>query len=121
MYKNVNVDIAVLYLCIHCCFVCVLLLHVLLCVFFLFLWYVCRSGNEPDIFAVWLFNWAKRSDLTQKWSRRVLQRRYSNDQMNGEPGNDDCNTTINSLHYIIACQHLIKCSLIISFDFNFLT
>ena len=46
------------------------------------------AGNEPDILAVWLFNYADRPDLTQQYSRYLLDAQYTS-QPNGLPGNDD--------------------------------
>ena len=48
-------------------------------------------GNQPDIAAVYLFNAAGRPDLTQKWSRWILDKKYS-DRNNGLDGNDDGGT-----------------------------
>lgn len=49
------------------------------------------AGNEPDMFAPWLFNWAGRADLTQKWTRWLLDHQYSS-KPDGVPGNDDFGT-----------------------------
>jgi len=49
------------------------------------------AGNEPDIFAVWLFSFAGRPDLTQKFSRMVMNTRFSS-LPDGIPGNDDYGT-----------------------------
>ena len=48
-------------------------------------------GNEPDLPAAYLFNEAGRPDLTQKWSRWILDHKYGvgND---GLDGNDDAGT-----------------------------
>jgi putative alpha-1,2-mannosidase len=54
--------------------------------------YRCRAGNEPDIFAVWLFNWAHRPDLAQKYTRQLLTIRYTPTREIGLPGNDDYGT-----------------------------
>jgi predicted alpha-1,2-mannosidase len=48
-------------------------------------------GNEPDIHAPYLFNYAGRPDLTQKWMRWVLEHKYSN-RYDGIDGNDDGGT-----------------------------
>ena len=48
-------------------------------------------GNEPDIHAVYLFNAAGRPDLTQRWVRRLLNTKYSDDYV-GLDGNDDGGT-----------------------------
>jgi predicted alpha-1,2-mannosidase len=48
-------------------------------------------GNQPDIYAVYLFNSAKRPDLTQKWVRWILDIKYG-DRENGVDGNDDGGT-----------------------------
>jgi predicted alpha-1,2-mannosidase len=45
-------------------------------------------GNQPDIYAAFLFNAAGRPDLTQKWARWVLETKYG-DRENGLDGNDD--------------------------------
>ncbi len=49
------------------------------------------QGNQPDLFAPFLFNAAGRPDLTQKWTRWVLDKKYG-DQPNGLDGNDDGGT-----------------------------
>ena len=46
------------------------------------------AGNEHNLFSVWLFSYANRSDLTQRFSRMVLDTQYGTDG-NGLPGNDD--------------------------------
>jgi predicted alpha-1,2-mannosidase len=56
-------------------------------------------GNEPDLFAVWMFNWANRSDLTQYYSRWILEERY-NTSPHGLDGNDDYGTL--SAWYLLA-------------------
>lgn len=56
-------------------------------------------GNEPDHFAVWMFNWANRSDLTQLYSRWILEERY-NTAPHGLDGNDDYGTL--SAWYLLA-------------------
>jgi len=48
-------------------------------------------GNEPDIHAAYLFNYAGRPDLTQKWVRWILQNKYDN-SYTGIDGNDDAAT-----------------------------
>ena len=48
-------------------------------------------GNEPDIHAAYLFNYAGRPDLTQKWVRWILEHKYSN-RYDGLDGNDDGGT-----------------------------
>ncbi len=48
-------------------------------------------GNEPDIHAVYLFNYADRPDLTQKWVRWILETKYAN-RYDGLDGNDDGGT-----------------------------
>jgi predicted alpha-1,2-mannosidase len=45
-------------------------------------------GNEPDIHAAFLFNEAGRPDLTQKWSRWILDKKYGV-TATGLDGNDD--------------------------------
>ena len=45
-------------------------------------------GNEPDIHAAYLFNEAHRPDLTQKWSRWILDNKYDVNA-GGLDGNDD--------------------------------
>jgi len=49
------------------------------------------SGNEHDLFSVWYFNWANRSDLTQLHSRWILENKYSI-YSDGLSGNDDYGT-----------------------------
>jgi predicted alpha-1,2-mannosidase len=56
-------------------------------------------GNEPDIYAPFLFNAAGRPDLTQKWVRWILAVKYG-DQENGLDGNDDGGTL--SAWYVLA-------------------
>ncbi len=48
-------------------------------------------GNEPDIHSVYLFNYADRPDLTQKWVRWILNNKYDNTYV-GIDGNDDAGT-----------------------------
>lgn len=48
-------------------------------------------GNQPDIHAVYLFNAAGRSDLTQKWVRWILKHKHG-EGPNGIDGNDDGGT-----------------------------
>ena len=45
-------------------------------------------GNEPDIHSSYLFNEANRPDLTQKWSRWILDNKYAVNS-EGLDGNDD--------------------------------
>jgi predicted alpha-1,2-mannosidase len=49
------------------------------------------QGNQPDIYAAYLFNEAGRPDLTQKWVRWILETKYG-DRENGLDGNDDGGT-----------------------------
>jgi putative alpha-1,2-mannosidase len=49
------------------------------------------AGNEPDIFAPYLFSFSGRPDLTQKWTRWLLKNKYSI-LPDGIPGNDDYGT-----------------------------
>ena len=48
-------------------------------------------GNEPDIHAAYLFNYAERPDLTQKWVRWILENKYGSGP-NGLDGDDDAGT-----------------------------
>jgi predicted alpha-1,2-mannosidase len=48
-------------------------------------------GNQPDLYAAYLFNYAGRGDLTQKWVRWILETKYG-DGENGLDGNDDGGT-----------------------------
>lgn len=48
-------------------------------------------GNQPDIYAAYLFNAAGRPDLTQKWVRWILDKKYGHKE-NGLDGNDDGGT-----------------------------
>ncbi|WP_373651663.1 GH92 family glycosyl hydrolase [Schlesneria sp. DSM 10557] len=48
-------------------------------------------GNQPDLFAPYLFNSAGRPDLTQKWVRWILANKYGTGA-NGLDGNDDGGT-----------------------------
>jgi putative alpha-1,2-mannosidase len=45
-------------------------------------------GNEHNLFSVWLFPFAGRPDLTQKYSRQIVDTAYGVDGA-GLPGNDD--------------------------------
>jgi len=49
------------------------------------------AGNEPDILAPWMFNFANRPDLTQKYVRWNLDNRFTTEP-DGIPGNDDYGT-----------------------------
>jgi predicted alpha-1,2-mannosidase len=48
-------------------------------------------GNEPDIHAAYLFNYAGRPDLTQKWVRWILENKYGA-EYDGIDGDDDAGT-----------------------------
>jgi predicted alpha-1,2-mannosidase len=48
-------------------------------------------GNEPDIHAAYMFNYAGRPELTRKWVRWIMETKYRN-APNGLDGNDDCGT-----------------------------
>jgi predicted alpha-1,2-mannosidase len=48
-------------------------------------------GNEPDIHAAYLFNYAGRPDLTQKWVRWILDNKYTAGY-DGLDGDDDAGT-----------------------------
>lgn len=52
-------------------------------------WY--WAGNEPDLLAPWQFVFGNRADLTQKWTRWLLDKFYT-DKWDGIPGNDDYGT-----------------------------
>eukprot|EP01113_Clastostelium_recurvatum_P026084 TRINITY_DN3130_c0_g1_i1.p1 TRINITY_DN3130_c0_g1~~TRINITY_DN3130_c0_g1_i1.p1 ORF type:complete len:774 (-),score=142.72 TRINITY_DN3130_c0_g1_i1:74-2395(-) len=49
------------------------------------------AGNEPDIFAPYMFAFGGRSDLTQKYVRWLLENKYTS-ASDGLPGNDDYGT-----------------------------
>ena len=49
------------------------------------------QGNQPDLYAAYLFNYANRPDLTQKWVRWILETKYG-ERENGLDGNDDGGT-----------------------------
>ena len=49
------------------------------------------GGNEHDLFSVWQFHYANRSDLTQKHARWLLDHVYTGKD-DGIPGNDDYGT-----------------------------
>jgi predicted alpha-1,2-mannosidase len=49
------------------------------------------QGNQPDLYAAYLFNHASRPDLTQKWVRWILETKYG-ERENGLDGNDDGGT-----------------------------
>jgi predicted alpha-1,2-mannosidase len=57
------------------------------------------QGNQPDLFAAFLFNSAGRPDLTQFWTRWILKHKYSSDEV-GLDGNDDGGTL--SAWYVLA-------------------
>lgn len=57
------------------------------------------QGNQPDLFAAFLFNSAGRPDLTQYWTRWILKHKYSADEV-GLDGNDDGGTL--SAWYVLA-------------------
>lgn len=48
-------------------------------------------GNEPGLYAPYLFNYAGRPDLTQKWVRWIMANKYFDDP-DGLDGNDDGGT-----------------------------
>jgi predicted alpha-1,2-mannosidase len=48
-------------------------------------------GNEPDIHSAYLFNYAGRPDLTQKWVRWILDNKYGTGY-DGIDGDDDAGT-----------------------------
>lgn len=48
-------------------------------------------GNEPDIHSAYMFNFAGRPDLTQKWIRKIMSEKYANSP-DGLAGNDDGGT-----------------------------
>ncbi len=60
-------------------------------------------GNQPDIAAAYLFNDANRPDLTQKWSRWILDNKYG-DGPTGLDGNDDGGTL--SAWYVLSALGL---------------
>jgi predicted alpha-1,2-mannosidase len=60
-------------------------------------------GNQPDIYAAYLFNSAGRPDLTQKWVRWILEKKYGV-QENGIDGNDDGGTL--SAWYVLSALGL---------------
>ncbi len=49
------------------------------------------QGNQPDLYAAYLFNYANRPDLTQKLVRWILETKYG-ERENGLDGNDDGGT-----------------------------
>jgi len=49
------------------------------------------QGNQPDLFAAYLFNHAGRPDLTQKWVRWILENKHGTSE-SGLDGNDDGGT-----------------------------
>lgn len=49
------------------------------------------QGNQPDLYAAYLFIYADRPDLTQKWVRWILETKYG-ERENGLDGNDDGGT-----------------------------
>ncbi len=51
-----------------------------------------EAYNEPAMLQIYLFLWAQRPDLTQKYIRKALAENFT-DAPNGLPGNDDGGTT----------------------------
>ena len=49
------------------------------------------AGNEHDLFSPFMFAYAGKADLTQKYVRWILKTYYTNTP-NGLPGNDDYST-----------------------------
>ena len=49
------------------------------------------AGNEPDLLSPYLFNFAKRANLTQRYVRWLADNRYTTEPR-GVPGNDDYGT-----------------------------
>lgn len=49
------------------------------------------QGNQPDLHAAYLFNFAGRPDLTRRWVRWILENKYG-DGYDGLDGNDDAGT-----------------------------
>lgn len=49
------------------------------------------GGNEQELFAVYMFSYVGRPDLTQEYSRWLLDNIFTT-QPNGYPGNDDYGT-----------------------------
>jgi len=49
------------------------------------------AGNEPDILAPWLFNFAGAPQYTQKFTREQIYKRFTT-AASGLPGNDDYGT-----------------------------
>jgi predicted alpha-1,2-mannosidase len=62
-------------------------------------WY--WHGNEPYIHSAYLFNAAGRPDLTQKWVRWIMERKYD-DTYYGLDGNDDGGTL--SAWYVLSAM-----------------
>jgi predicted alpha-1,2-mannosidase len=60
-------------------------------------------GNQPDIHAAYLFNDAGRPDLTQKWSRWIMEHKYGTGY-DGLDGNDDAGTL--SAWYVLSALGL---------------
>eukprot|EP01094_Clydonella_sp_ATCC50884_P025779 TRINITY_DN6901_c0_g1_i1.p1 TRINITY_DN6901_c0_g1~~TRINITY_DN6901_c0_g1_i1.p1 ORF type:complete len:874 (+),score=275.10 TRINITY_DN6901_c0_g1_i1:129-2750(+) len=49
------------------------------------------AGNEEDLHAAYMFHWARKPSLSQKWVRTLLGTKYTTDPL-GIPGNDDYGT-----------------------------
>jgi predicted alpha-1,2-mannosidase len=49
------------------------------------------AGNEHDLFSPWMFNYAGSANLTQKYTRWIMDNKYLTGP-NGLPGNDDYGT-----------------------------
>jgi len=51
--------------------------------------YPINHGNEPCMEVAYLFNWAGRPDLTQKWARAIQEQYYGVTPYDGYPGDED--------------------------------
>jgi predicted alpha-1,2-mannosidase len=48
-----------------------------------------NHGNQPNMQAAYLFNYAGKPWLTQYWTREIMNKFYGNDPYNGWPGDED--------------------------------
>jgi predicted alpha-1,2-mannosidase len=51
--------------------------------------YPLNHGNQPDMHVAWLFNWAGKPWLTQKWSRSILNAYYGHNPGDAYLGDED--------------------------------
>ncbi len=54
-----------------------------------FVKYPINHGNQPNMQSCYLFNYAGRPDLTQKWARAIQERYYGTGPRDAYPGDED--------------------------------